>query len=91
MKRLTEMHGGTVAASSAGRGHGTSFTASPGRAPGDRARPLPESGPVVAPRRVLIVEDNDDARAMLHETLAFNGHEVRAARDGASGSRSPPN
>ena len=49
-----------------------------------RAR-VPDSGPVVAPRRVLIVEDNDDARAMLHETLAFNGHEVRAARDGASG------
>jgi CheY-like chemotaxis protein len=34
---------------------------------------------------VLIVEDNDDARHMLHEALAFNGHEVREARDGASG------
>ena len=32
----------------------------------------------------MLIEDNDDARAMLHETLAFNGHEVRAARDGAS-------
>jgi CheY-like chemotaxis protein len=37
------------------------------------------------PRRVLIVEDNDDTRQMLHETLAFSGHEVREARDGASG------
>ena len=85
VKRLTEMHGGTVAASSAGCGHGTSFTVKPWPCPGDARACLPESGPVGAPRRVLIVEDNDDARAMLHETLAFNGHEVRAARDGASG------
>jgi CheY-like chemotaxis protein len=34
---------------------------------------------------VLIVEDNDDMRQMLHEALAFSGHEVREARDGASG------
>jgi CheY-like chemotaxis protein len=34
---------------------------------------------------VLIVEDNDDTRAMLHATLAFSGHDVREARDGASG------
>ena len=85
VKRLTEMHGGTVAASSAGRGHGTSHGEAPA-VPGDRARLYClKAGLSALPRRVLIVEDNDDARAMLHETLAFNGHEVRAARDGASG------
>jgi CheY-like chemotaxis protein len=53
-------------------------------APAARA-PQPEDGLVVPPRRVLIVEDNDDARQMLHEVLAYNGHDVREARDGASG------
>jgi two-component system, sensor histidine kinase len=33
---------------------------------------------------VLIVEDNDDMRQMLHEALAFSGHEVREARDGVT-------
>jgi CheY-like chemotaxis protein len=33
---------------------------------------------------VLIVEDNDDARDMLQQVLAMQGHEVCAARDGAS-------
>ena len=59
-----------------------------------RARTEPEASAPVAPRRVLIVEDNDDARAMLHEALAFSGHDVREARDGASGlalaAQSPP-
>jgi CheY-like chemotaxis protein len=49
---------------------------------------------LVAPRRVLIVEDNDDTREMLHEALAFSGHDVREARDGATGlalaAESPP-
>jgi CheY-like chemotaxis protein len=33
---------------------------------------------------VLIVEDNDDMRQMLHEALTFSGHVVREARDGAT-------
>ena len=36
------------------------------------------------PLRVLVVEDNDDARQMVTATLAHAGHEVREARDGAS-------
>jgi PAS domain S-box-containing protein len=86
VKRLTEMHGGTVSASSAGRGHGATFTVKlPAVLPPAARAPEPESGLVVAPRRVLIVEDNDDARQMLHEALVFSGHHVREARDGASG------
>jgi CheY-like chemotaxis protein len=38
-----------------------------------------------APRRVLIIEDNDDTRQMLHQALEMSGHVVREARDGASG------
>jgi two-component system CheB/CheR fusion protein len=86
VKRLTEMHGGTVSAASTGRGRGATFTIRLPAvlAPAARA-PRLEDGLVVPPRRVLIVEDNDDARQMLHEVLAYNGHDVREARDGASG------
>lgn len=39
------------------------------------------------PRRVLIVEDNEDAREMLSFLLAQDGHEVQVAHDGPSGLR----
>ena len=39
------------------------------------------------PRRVLVVEDNDDAREMLSILLAQDGHEVHVAHDGPSGLR----
>ena len=84
VKRLTEMHGGSVEARSAGAGRGTTFSV---RLPLvlPAARPAQGPGPRLQPRRVLIVEDNDDTRQMLHEVLAFSGHEVREARDGVSG------
>jgi signal transduction histidine kinase/CheY-like chemotaxis protein len=88
VKRLTEMHGGSVAGESAGPGQGATFTVRLPAvlAPSTAAAPAaPEIAPRMQPRRVLIVEDNDDTRQMLHETLAFSGHEVREARDGASG------
>jgi CheY-like chemotaxis protein/two-component sensor histidine kinase len=86
VKRLTELHGGTVSAGSAGPGQGTTFTVKlPAVLPRAAQAQAPEAAPRPAPRRVLIVEDNDDARQMLHEVLTFSGHEVREARDGASG------
>src|SRR5687767_10569894 len=36
-----------------------------------------------APRRILLVEDDDDARASLAGVLANAGHEVTTASDGA--------
>jgi signal transduction histidine kinase len=87
VKRLTELHGGKVAASSEGRGKGTTFTVTlPAVLPMPaQAAPFDSVLPSGAARKVLIVEDNDDTRAMLHEALAFSGHDVREARDGASG------
>jgi signal transduction histidine kinase len=86
VKRLTELHGGTVSAASPGAGLGTSFTVRLPAVLAPAAQAVePRAAPFVAPRRVLIVEDNDDARQMLHEALAFSGHDVREARDGASG------
>jgi signal transduction histidine kinase len=86
VRRLVELHGGSVGVSSEGPGHGTTFTVRlPAAArPGDASSP---AGPhrAAASRRILIVEDNDDARQMLEAALALGGHEVRTARDGAGG------
>jgi CheY-like chemotaxis protein len=86
VKRLTEMHGGTVSASSPGLGKGTTFTVTLPAvlAPQQPSAPRTSAAHSGA-RRILIIEDNDDTRQMLHETLAFSGHAVREARDGASG------
>jgi signal transduction histidine kinase len=86
VKRLTEMHGGAVAAESAGPGRGATFTVRfPAVLPPAEPAREPDVPVRMAPCRVLIVEDNDDTRQMLHETLAFSGHDVREARDGVSG------
>jgi signal transduction histidine kinase len=86
VKRLTEMHGGRVTAQSAGQGQGTTFTVTlPSVLPSVEHPAELDAAPRGEGRKVLIVEDNDDTRAMLHETLAYSGHDVRAARDGASG------
>ena len=86
VKRLAEMHGGTVSASSEGRGKGATFTV---ELPAAEAKDAPaatlEAPSPVGARRVLIIEDNDDARGMLREALTLSGHEVRDARDGKSG------
>jgi CheY-like chemotaxis protein/anti-sigma regulatory factor (Ser/Thr protein kinase) len=86
VRHLVELHGGTVEAASAGAGRGSTFTV---RLPAVTAPPAPvASGPAPAAgvaRRVLVVEDNDDAREMLRNLLRLLGHEVHEARDGASG------
>jgi signal transduction histidine kinase/CheY-like chemotaxis protein len=86
VRRLVEMHGGTVEASSAGAGRGSTFTLRlPAVAPpvAGRARErAPE--PVQASRRVLIVEDNADSRDMLKALFTLEGHEVYEAVDGPS-------
>jgi signal transduction histidine kinase/CheY-like chemotaxis protein len=86
VKRLTEMHGGAVSVASEGPGHGATFRV---RLP-TVARPHRLANPAAAeqqskPRRVLIIEDNDDTRHMLSAALMLNGHDVREARDGVTG------
>jgi CheY-like chemotaxis protein len=83
VRRLAELHGGTAEAASAGEGRGATFTIRlPAIAP-----PVPATMASVAPtrtqaRRVLVVEDNNDVRAMLEAVLATEGHEVGSAADG---------
>jgi PAS domain S-box-containing protein len=85
VKRLVELHGGRVKASSEGPGRGAEFVV---RLP--LAREAPPSGrspvePVVTPQRILVIEDNDDGREMLGGLLRAAGHEVREAATGTEG------
>jgi CheY-like chemotaxis protein len=78
-----ELHGGTVEAASAGSNRGSTFTVRlPALAAPAAADPVATSPGAGTPRRVLVVEDNDDAREMLTSLLALLGHEVHEARDG---------
>lgn len=89
VKRLVEMHGGTVSATSAGLGTGSTFTL---RLPmsGDPAAVFVETPapPVSAASdtrlRVLIVDDNVDAAETLAALLSLHGHETRVAGSGAT-------
>jgi CheY-like chemotaxis protein len=85
VRTLVEMHGGNVMAASDGPGRGTEVvvTLPLAQAPARVASPL-EHRALTSPvrRRVLIVEDNADARAMLTILLKRNGQEVRAVEDG---------
>jgi signal transduction histidine kinase/ActR/RegA family two-component response regulator len=87
VRRLVELHGGTIVASSDGVGCGSTFTFRLRRIPSPRASGglpvLPE--PRSKTRRVLLVEDNEDAREMLRTMLELAGHLVYDAADGASG------
>jgi PAS domain S-box-containing protein len=85
VKRLTELHGGTVAATSAGPGKGSDFVVRLPRL-ADHAV-LPEAFALrsvkVPSFKVLVVEDNEDVRQALVMLLSILGHQVRMLGDGA--------
>jgi signal transduction histidine kinase len=74
VRRLIEMHGGTVDAQSAGQGLGARFTLRLPtiEAPGDTSEESPVD-PVDA-KRILIVDDNTDAADSLAALLEMDGH-----------------
>jgi len=88
VKMLVRMHGGSVEASSAGAGLGSTFTV---RLPfvATDASPAPApSRPAMLPARtgrVLIVDDNRDAADTLALVLDAFGYQVRTAYDAAGG------
>lgn len=83
VKRLVELHGGTVRATSSCEGSCFEI-----RLPMAEAPTHAGSGQTrVAERamRVLVIEDNDDARFALCSLLELDGHAVTWAEDGQSG------
>jgi signal transduction histidine kinase len=98
VRRLVEMHDGSVTASSAGPGQGSEFVIllpvsvereASGEIAADgangsavAAEPAQPARPAVQ-RRILVADDNPDARESLAALLALSGHEVFRAQDGS--------
>jgi PAS domain S-box-containing protein len=86
VRKLVELHGGSVQARSEGPGRGSEFEV---RLPLADVAPIAPRDPdnrdavPVRRRRVLIVDDNADAAQSLAECLRMSGHEVRYTSDGA--------
>jgi signal transduction histidine kinase len=91
VRRLVEMHGGTVTGSSQGPGTGSEFLI---RLPlsiereDDEADAQATVDAVAPPRpkarhRILVADDNPDARESLAILLSMSGHEVFRAQDGS--------
>lgn len=82
VRRLVELHGGTVSADSSSAG--SRFTV---RLPAVAAPSAPDANALRPSRRrnVLVVEDNDDVLAALRSKLELDGHTVSTAADGAEG------
>ena len=89
VRRLIELHGGTVSAASEGVGRGSTFTVRLPLAARDEATPPALVASVAAPEeaadaslRVLVVDDNIDAADTLAALLEMSGHAIRVANDG---------
>ena len=89
-RQLAELHGGTIRAESAGVGYGSTFTAIFPRSPltatpsservytkADASVGL-EDAPDLSGIEVLVVEDDDDARALVEKVLSSQGASVRS-------------
>jgi PAS domain S-box-containing protein len=87
VRRLVELHGGTVEAYSEGLGKGTAFVV---RLPILAGAPAPSHHPPPpvageTPRRILIVDDNEDSANSLAVLHSHRGHVTRTAFTGPDG------
>jgi CheY-like chemotaxis protein len=91
VQTLTQLHGGTVTAASAGVGLGSEFVV---RLPvsDDQDSPVTIAHPTARPdsakqHRVLVIDDNEDAATSLALLLESEGQLVCTAADGKTGLR----
>jgi signal transduction histidine kinase len=89
VRRLVELHGGSVSATSTGSGNGSTFEirlprSEPAAATDTPAPAVPEA---IGKPTILLIEDNDDGREMMATMLASFGYPVLQARDGLEGVR----
>ena len=93
VRKLVELHHGSVQALSEGPGHGSTFVI---RLPRLLAAETAGEGgghppPPPASLRVLVVEDDDDAREMMRSLLTLRGHQVQEAATGLAALESAKN
>ena len=91
VKRIAEMHGGTVEARSAGPGKGSEFTVRlpvlsyelcPQRTAAGNSAEVDDRNATTARQRILIVDDNRDSATTLGMMLKLMGNETQTAHDG---------
>ena len=91
VRRLVELHGGSVTAESPGPGQGSTFVVRLPLAPAadnrNTAAGTGAGAPAVRALRVLVVDDNTDAAESLAALLEMSGHATRIANDGTEAVR----
>lgn len=76
VKNLVAAHGGTIAAHSDGDGRGALFTVRLPAAAAPAAELAPSPAQPASGKRVLLVDDNEDAAHLLGDIVRARGHEV---------------
>ena len=85
VRKVAELHGGTIDVTSPGPGQGSTYTLLVPLAPSEPVAPSTTVMPPSTSLHVAVIEDNDDAREALADLLTLRGYHVETAPDGRAG------